>query len=424
MAQRVIYIVRSWPRLSQTFVLNEVLALERRGLELAIFSLVHSDDDLVHGQVADVRAPVEYVEDARVGPLARRLRPHLAQLRRTPVHYVRSLVTCWRRPELVAGYGEASALECFDMAVRVSDALAEMPADGSTPVHVHAHFAHDPALVGMIVARLAGLPFTFTAHARDLIQISVEALAARASAAKAIVTCCALNADYLDSALPTPGRPPVLVIHHGVDLRRFEPMTVDSPADTPTLVSVGRLVEKKGFEDLLRALRAAKDSGRRFRCEIYGDGPEGETLVALCASLGLSEDVTFLGAKDTDDIAAALRRADLFVLSPRVAADGDRDGIPNVLVEAMASGLPVVTTTAGGIAELVQHEVNGLLAQPGDVAGIAGLLCDLIDDDERRRRFGVAARAAIEGSYDVDAAARELHRLMMRPAPETVELVR
>jgi glycosyltransferase involved in cell wall biosynthesis len=409
MSAPVIYLVRSWPRLSQTFIVNEVLALERRGVELVIFSLVHSHERTVQPEVALVRSDVHYLDDRG---RARRLWHHVRLLGRAPVAYARALALCIRRPELASGYGECSALECFDHAVQVACRARAMRSRGAAPVHVHAHFAHDPALVGMITARLTGLRYTFTAHARDLLQIPVGALAARAAEAEAVVTCCAVNADYLTSVVPAAQRPPVEVIHHGVDLERF-PWRPSQPARTvPVIVSVGRLVAKKGFADLLHALGSVADAGGRFKCSIYGDGPERADLVELRDRLGLGELVRFHGAQGGDRIVAALGEADLFVLTPRVTADGDRDGIPNVLVEAMSTGLPVVTTTAGGIAELVEHDRNGLMTTPGDVAGVARLVLDLLGDPALRRRLGAAARLTVERSYDVDAAAGRLERLL------------
>jgi glycosyltransferase involved in cell wall biosynthesis len=410
MSRPVIYIVRSWPRLSQTFVLNEVLALERRGVDLAIFSLVHSHEATVQPHVRDVRAHVRYLDGRRSG--RRNALQHLRLLIGSPVAYARALALCVRRPELAAGYGDCSALQCFDLAAQVAHHALTMRSSGADPVHVHAHFAHDPALVGMLAARLTGLPFTFTAHARDLVQIPVGALAARAAEAEAVVTCCAVNAEYIASVVPEAQRPPVMVIHHGVDVERFAPRHREPTGSTRHLVSIGRLVPKKGFDDLLHALRAVKDAGGRFRCDIYGDGPEDGELLRLRDRLELTDEVEFRGAQDGDRIVAALTSADLFVLTPRVAADGDRDGIPNVLVEAMSTGLPVVTTTAGGVTELVEAGRNGVVTEPGDVAGLARLITELLDDADQRRRLGAAARATVERSYDVNAAAGQLERLM------------
>ena len=416
MAGRVIYVVRSWPRLSQTFIVNEVLALERRGVALAVFSLVRSGEQVVQPQVADVRAPVRYLD----GPERRGLddlRRRLSWFAAAPVRTVRALWYCLRRPGLASGYGECSTLGCLTHAVRIAAALEDLRASGDEPVHVHAHFAHDPALVGMLVARLTGLPFSFTAHARDLFEIPAESLAARAREATAVVTCCQVNATYIESVVPPEDRPPVLVIHHGVDLHRFAPASPDKESGMPRLVSVGRLVEKKGFDDLLHALAEVKARGLPFRVRVCGDGPLRDELRRLRDDLGLGHDVELPGAEDSDAVVEALHDASAFALTPRELPGGDRDGIPNVLVEAMACGLPVVTTSAGGITELVRNEVNGLVVAPGDVGGIADALSRVLTDAPSRSRLGEAARRTVELGYDTEDAARRLEGVL-RSSPE------
>lgn len=420
MPERVIYIVRSWPRLSQTFVVNEVLALERRGVEIAVYSLVRAREPIVQPLVEDVRAPVRYLEDQLAQPWPRRLRAHLAAVSANPSGYLRMLMFSLRNPGLTAGYSGSSTLRCFAYAIRVAAGIAAMRSSGHPSVRVHAHFAHDPALVGMMVADLTGLPFSFTAHARDLVQIPRQSLASRAAAATAVVTCCEENAHYIRTAVPADQRPPVLVIHHGVDLDRFRPRVRGPDAAVPTLVSVGRLVEKKGYVDLLHALAEVHAAGHRFSCDIYGDGPMSESLRALRGRLSLAERVRFLGARDNDGILRALLAADGFVLTPRVAEDGDRDGIPNVLVEAMACGLPVVTTSAGGVGELVRDELDGLLCDPGNVAGIAACLGRLLSDPGLRTRLGTAARATVEAEYDIRTAAGRLEQVLLPSRHEPV----
>lgn len=417
MPDRVIYIVRSWPRLSQTFVVNEVLALERRGVEIAIYSLVRSHEEIVQPGVDDVRAPVRYLEDQLAEPWLRRVRVHLVALSASPSRYLHLLRYCLANPALAAGYGECSTLACFARAVRIAAGLEAMRAAGKHPVRIHAHFAHDPALVGLLVARLTGLPFSFTAHARDLIQIPPESLATRAAAATTLVTCCRENATYVDSVVPPTRRPPVLVLHHGVELTRFHPTFRDPAVPVLRLVSVGRLVEKKGYVELLHALAAASEADLLFTCDIFGDGPLEAQLLALRAELQLDERVRFMGARDSDGIRRALGEADAFVLTPQVTADGDRDGIPNVLVEAMACGLPVVTTTAGGITELVQHERNGLVCDPGNVPAVAAAVTRLLRDPRLRARLGAAARNTVEADYDVDAAAEAMERVLLARTP-------
>ena len=421
MSDRVIYIVRSWPRLSQTFIVNEVLALERRGLTLAIFSLVRAREDIVQPQVRDVRAPVRYLEDDLGQPWRQRLRAHQQVFKAAPARYVSAGLFVLTHPSLAAGYGECSALRCFAHAVALVGRMEEIRSAGDSVVDVHAHFAHDPALVGMLVAQLSGERFTFTGHARDLLHIPARGLRARAARASAVVTCCQANADYINAVLPAATAPPVLVVHHGVDLERFRPRPAGKATSTPVLLSVGRLVEKKGFADLLHALAIAAADGSEFRCRILGDGPLHHELSRMIEHLGLADRVELAGARSNDEVVSALGCADVFALTPLVAADGDRDGIPNVLVEAMASGLPVVTTSAGGIPELVRHQVNGLMCPPGDVAMLATSISALLADPATRARLGEAGRRTVENDYDIDTAARDLERVLVPRVHHQVE---
>jgi glycosyltransferase involved in cell wall biosynthesis len=177
-------------------------------------------------------------------------------------------------------------------------------------------------------------------------------------------------------------------------------------------VSVGRLVEKKGFPDLLRACHELKYAPTAtpplFRLRIFGDGPMRADLTALRDQLGLHDEVELVGERNGEEVLRAYQGADIFALTPCVTADGDRDGVPNVIVEAMACGLPVVTTDAGGITEVVRHGVNGLVASPHDVGTLAGHLSDLVADATRRRTLGEAGRRVVEERFDVRAAAHQL----------------
>jgi glycosyltransferase involved in cell wall biosynthesis len=417
MPGRVIYLVRSWPRLSQTFVLNEVLAVERRGIELDVFSLVRSDETVVQPQLADVQAPVTYLDERT---RRQRLADVAAVARREPRRLAATAWYALGHRGLSAGYATCSTWRCFLHAVSVAADLTRSDATATPATHVHAHFAHDPALVAVFVHRLTGLPYSLTAHARDLYQIPAGNLAARTAAASAVVTCCAVNADYLDETLPVEGRPPIQVVHHGVELDRFVPPVAPVSRPVPVVVSVGRLVEKKGYDDLLRALAEVRATGHALRAEIYGDGPLRGELEQLRDQLGLDADVSFPGEHGRERILSALQGADVFALTPRVTDDGDRDGIPNVLVEAMACGRAVLTTVAGGVSELVSHERNGLLAAPRDVSSIAAGLIRLLEDASLRRRLGAEARRTVEADYDVDHAAATLAGIFrLAPAAET-----
>jgi glycosyltransferase involved in cell wall biosynthesis len=451
------YIIRSYPRLSQTFIVNEVLALEEAGVDLRLFPIADPQETVVQAQVAEVRAPVEYLEAAARRGRAAILAEHALAALAAPLGYARALAYVLRRPELDDGYTAASRWECFVQAVYLVRALRRARRQGQPIEHLHAHFAHDPTLIALLVHMITGVSFSFTAHARDLFQIPRSALAERIAYASAVITCSGANLPYLYESAAEADREKIRLIHHGVDLRGFQPLSestkeheetrggvnnshlsapswplVDQEEKPPLILSVGRLVEKKGFPDLLVACARLKERGKRFRLAIYGEGPLRDELLALIERHGLHGFVDLPGAIAQRDLIPVFRRADIFALAPFVTEDGDRDGVPNVLVEAMACGLPVVSTAVSGIPELVVPDSNGLLVAPHDPDALANALAALLDDPARRAQLGVEARRSVVESFDLRAAACELAALFggaaawhtARPAGEWGRLFR
>jgi glycosyltransferase involved in cell wall biosynthesis len=406
------YLVRSWPRLSQTFVLNEILAQERLGTELQICSLSRSGERLVQPQVHDVRAAVCFLDEPR--GTREVVADHALVARTAPLAYLSTALFAARNPQLAAGYATCSTLRCLAHAVRVAAVLHRAERSGIPVGHLHAHFAHDPGLIALLAHRLTGVPYSITAHARDLYQVPAAGMRARARAATALVTCCAANIEYLRSVLPAGDLDRLRLIRHGIDLDRFTPAPTAGRGPLE-IVSVGRLVEKKGFPDLLRACHVLRHrlpgTPAAFRLRIYGDGPLRAELTALRDRLGLRDPVEFMGERDGVAVLRAYRRAEIFALTPCVTTDGDRDGVPNVIVEAMACGLPVVATAAGGIGEIVRDGVNGRLAAPHDIGAVATHLHELVTDAALRQRLGDAGRRIVADGFDVNAAARELRQV-------------
>jgi glycosyltransferase involved in cell wall biosynthesis len=402
----VAYVLRSFPRLTQTFILNEVLALEQLGVPLEIFSIVDPGEAIRQSGVAHVRGPVRYLQRPPAGRLAGILSDHLVMLRRRPRRYLATTRYLLLRRDLDDGYTTATRWSCFDYAVRLSRRISERPSVAPRITHVHSHFAHDPTLVALLTKRLTGVPFSFTAHARDLYQTRPASLSERIRESTSVVTCCAANLAYLAGAAPARDLAKLRLIHHGLDSSLFG--RADPPPAipaTPLIVSAGRLVEKKGFFDLVGACALLRDTGHDFRCVIFGDGPLREPLLEHVAGLRLNGHVRLAGVCTQDQLSTELRRATVFALTPITTADGDRDGIPNVLVEAMASRLPVVSTDAGGISELVVHGATGLLSHPGDAAAIARNLAALLGDQELRDRLSAAGRRAVDDNFDIHANA-------------------
>ncbi len=398
------YVVSTWPRLSQTFVLNEILALERRGLPVRIFSVKDPGREPTHATLANVRAPVAYLSFRR-----RRLAILVANARiarEGPGRYVQTLFRALR-------YGRRAIVRCFFQAGYLADLIRRDPVS-----HLHAHFATAPALVAMFTHDLVRVPYTFTAHARDIyVDTPPELLRAEAQRARAVITCTEYNRQYLSGQIGSASSDKLRCIYHGLDLSQFQ-FTWPRASDpgTPVILSVARLVEKKGLGDLIMAADILRRRGRGFQVEIIGSGPQRQVLENQVTRLGLNDRVRLVGAQSHDMVCRAYQRASIFVLPCVVAGDGDRDGIPNVLLEAMGSGIPVVSTPVSGIPELIESERDGLLVPPNDPASLADALDRLLTSAELRERLGRAARAEIEAHFSIDRSSTQLLALFQREA--------
>jgi glycosyltransferase involved in cell wall biosynthesis len=392
-APRFAYLLKRFPRLSETFVLNEMLELQRQGIALRVYALADPLETQIH-------------------PEAARLRPQVIYL-----HHPQQRIRSWCR---LVGGAALQALQQPLGALRVVWALATV--HRSLPSlrhaieglwlardlrrhgveHLHAHFIHSPAAVAYLAFLSGGPPFSVTAHAKDLYTTLPRNLRIRAGAARFVITCTRSNAAHLAAIVPAAAH----VFYHGTDLQRFTPDR--SRVDPHRILSVGRLVPKKGFEDLVDALALLQKKGLRIRADVYGGGPLRDALEARAARLGLNGALNFHGARQQDEIVAAYRRAAVFVLAPVVTEDGDRDGIPNVLVEAMASGVPVVATRISGIPELITDGVDGLLVDERDPAALARAIERLRRDDVLAAQLGRAARHRVERDFDLVENTRRL----------------
>lgn len=409
---RVGYVVRSYPRLSQTFILNEVLALEERGVQVRIFSSTNPQEAIVQKQVDAVRAQVDYLDVARGRPWWMIVWEHMLMALLAPLRYFPTLWYVVAHPEFDEGYTASGRADCFFQAVYLSHLLRRARGGPGEIDHLHAHFAHDPTLIAQLTHRLTGIGFTFTAHARDIYQIPGPALADRIEQSSGVVTCCAVNVDYFESVVTAAHHAKLRVIHNGINLRDFLPSEErGEPSAAPLILSASRLVEKKGYFDLLTACQRLMDQGQSFRCVIVGDGPLRAELEAQILERGLAAHVTLPGACTQQELREMMPQATLFALTPFVTEDGDRDGVPTVLAEAMACGIPVVSTTVAGIPELVNHEENGLLAAPHDVDAITANLISLLNDGLRRQAYGAAARDTIYEHFNLQNSALELANL-------------
>jgi glycosyltransferase involved in cell wall biosynthesis len=400
MSTRVAYLVKRFPRLSETFVLNEFLEVRELGLKTTLFALMDPGEKLVHRAARELMPEVQYVTiGGRPWHSARRLlRGAAAQVATDPRGLLRVL---WA---LLSVHRSMPSLRHAIEGLWLARELRRMGVD-----HLHAHFAHSPAAVAYMARLAGGPPFSFTAHAKDLYTTLPRNLVIRAKAATFVLTCTRFNSRFLHEMLPDVPTP-IHVVHHGTDLRRFHPSR--RRPEPNLIVSVGRLVPKKGYPLMLEAMRLMATAGVSFRCEIYGGGPMREQLEKTISDFGLQNSIALHGARPQEEIAEAYARAAVFILAPVVVPDGDRDGIPNVLVEAMAAGVPVISTRISGIPELIDHGQNGLLVEPGDPAALADAAAQVLLDQEMAGRLAKAGRRTVERDFDLALNSRRVAELL------------
>jgi glycosyltransferase involved in cell wall biosynthesis len=404
---RIATIVKGYPRLSETFIAQEILGLEKRGIPQLIVSLRHPTEGKVHDLNREIAAEVlylpEYLQDdpprvrtAKAWAIAQpgyrdALKAFSADLKRDPT------------PNRRRRFGQACVLAC------------ELPDDVDW---IHTHYLHTPASVARYAAMIRGMRWSFSAHAKDIWTTPEWELRRKLADAAWGVTCTHANLVYLRSLTNAPEK--IQLVYHGLDFSRFPPPP-NAVAKQPgpfTIVSVGRAVEKKGYSDLLRALSRLAASHEHWRFEHAGGGALSSQLKHQAQRLGLKEHITWHGAQDRDFIFALLKRADLFVLPSRLARSGDRDGLPNVLMEAQAFALPVLATDVSGIPELITHGKTGWLVPERDPGALADAMRMLIDDDTLRIRLAKAGAKNVRENFSfepgIDLVAAKLNASRVR----------
>ncbi len=401
MSKKIAIILKGYPRLSETFIAQEILALQQRGLDIQIISLRHPTDHSRHPIHEEITAPVNYLPE---------------YLHQEPLRVLNAWWKQRRRP----GYRNAVKAFLKDLdrdrtrnrARRFGQALVlanELP-PGTEQLYVH--FLHTPASVAYYAAQIVELPWSASAHAKD-IWISPEwEKREKLNACSWLVTCTKFNYDHLSSLAPDPSR--VALVYHGLDFQRFPPPEEQRPPrdgrdseDPVQLLSVGRAVPKKGYDTLLQAL-ATLPPDLHWRFTHIGGGETLTTLKQLASRLGLDNRIAWLGAQPQQEVLQAYRRADLFVLSSRVTEDGDRDGLPNVLMEAQSQELACLSTHISGIPELISDGETGLLVAPDDVDALSQALVHLVTDPARRLRIGASGGRRVRERFSLERGIERL----------------
>jgi colanic acid/amylovoran biosynthesis glycosyltransferase len=392
--ERLGIVVSRFPKLTETFILAEIQELKRLGVEIVIFPLLHHRESVVQPEVEELVAAAHY-------------RPYLSlQLWRDNLHYLltRPLAYLtafahvvrgsWRSPRYLAG-----AIGYFPKAASFAR-LAER----SGVRHVHAQFANHPAVVAMVIRRLTGIGFSFTARGSD-IHVDRTMLPEKVAAAQFAVAVSDSNKEVMVRACGAASARKIHVVYGGIDTGLFSP----APATADgmfRIVCVARFEEVKGHAQLLAACAILVERGVQFRCDLIGDGELRAQIERQIAHLGLSDYVVLHGNQPQQRIVQALRSASVFVLATVQAASGKREGIPNVLKEAMACGVPVISSRISGIPELVDDAVSGILVPPAQPEALAQALIQLAHEPGLRSKLGGAGRARIEADFDLRASAR------------------
>ena len=405
---RVGYVMKVFPRRSETFIVTELLAQERAGLEVEVFSLRPSGDQHAHAALDRLQAPVTYIGDGEptLGDVLLALMPELGTAERA--------ADVDRMLRMAGTEKPRDVMQALEVARHVRER-------GIT--HLHAHFANVAASVARMAAALAGITYSVTAHAKDIFHEEVDPakLAAIVEDASSVISVSDFNVAHLRHEVSAAAAR-VHRVYNGIELEHF-PFSV--PDDRPPrILAVGRLVEKKGFDDLIDACAAmamAQDCGA-FECRIVGEGVQGDALRRQVAALGLEQYVTFTGAASQEQVRKEMASAAVLAVPCVVGADGNRDGLPTVLLEAMALGTPCVATPVTGIPEVLIDGRTGLEVPQRSPLALAAALTLLLEAGELRVALARRARRLIEERFDVDRNVADWRRVVLEEVPDADRL--
>jgi colanic acid/amylovoran biosynthesis glycosyltransferase len=388
----VAYLFERFPSFGQTFCYREVAELERQGINVEVFSIRRPTGEPQEAWDKSLVERVHYLPEEKplVGEIDRVLKT------KAVADPVRAVVKEWGR--------QSDFLRLYQ-AIYIGVRLREKGLN-----HIHAHFAGMAARTAYWISEFFGIPYSFTAHANDIFAprdfaVSLAKLIANAAA---VVTVSDYAVRLLQEQFPDSAAK-ILRVYNGVDLSRFTP--TDFGSEPPVIISVGRLIEKKGFSDLIGACALLHARGRRFSCRIIGEGPLEESLRAQIAANDLEKWVELMGAQSQAAIAAQLAHATVFVLPCTHEADGGMDNLPTVIMEAMAAGLPVISTPLGGIPEMIDDGVNGDLVAERDPAAVAVAIERLLDDPQRPQSLGIHGREIAREKFSIETSAKQLREI-------------
>lgn len=396
---RVLVVLGTYPLLTTTFIDREIRALRALGVDLRLLSVRRPPTDApLSSEQRALARDVKYLLPARSLPMAAAL---VAETARHPVRSVGTFLYLLTRPHPTIRSRLKTVLH-FALGVYAARVARSEHVD-----EVYAHFVDRAATLALTVSRLLDLPYHLSVHAGADVFVEPVMLPEKLRFASHVTTCTERNKERLAEVAGPDGAAKVQVVPHGIDLGSL-PSVLPARAGDPVVLAVGQLTERKGLHVLVTACARLRSGGYRFSCRIVGTGPQRAALGQLARALGVDDVVTLVGALPHEAVIEEYARASVFVMPCVTARDGDVDGIPNVLLEAMAMRLPVVSSDQAAIRELVVDGENGLLVAPGDDIALAGALAELLEGRPLRARLAAAGRATVRRRFDLETNARSL----------------
>jgi len=388
-------VLKGYPRISETFISNEVLLLEKLGIQVRLFPMRHPRENFSHASVKEIQARVDYLPTYLWSDLHILLYHNILLALKKPSAYTRALVLAARR--FLRKRKIATVKHLLQAGYMVNRFFLNSP----EIKHIHSHFAHSPTSVTMFASMLSGLPFSFTAHAKDIYTSDPAQIREKINLASFVVTCTQYNKQYL-SQISQGSKTPIYCVYHGIDVKLFSETGRRSKAakEPYSLMTVARITEKKGLSTIYAALKILQDQGIAFNHTLVGDGDDRDDILQLIRQLGLQNNCRWAGAQTHNEVLALFRQSDLFVLGCKIAKNGDRDGIPNVLVESLAMAVPAVATTVSGVPEILENNTTGLTVPPSDPERMADAILTLLTNESLRARVKEHGRQKVIDGFD------------------------
>lgn len=391
------FILKGYPRVSETFIAQEIYLLEQKGFKIEILSMRKAREPERQPIVSLIKAPVTYIPEYLWKEFKTVAIENSKALTLHPLRYLKYLGVALYKS--LISWDDSPLKRFFQAGWIISK---KRLGTASSPIHhLHSHFAHVPTELAFYAAKVAGLNYSISAHAKDIYTISQKDLVERINNSQLIMTCTSFNYEFMQQ-LPGVDRSKVHKVYHGINLESFRPTVVKSysPAELSRFVSVGRLVEKKGYDIIFAALKNLKESGLSFTYDIYGAGELKNELNSLSKNLGLEQEIQFHYTATHPQIIERFNQGGVFLCGSKLTENGDRDGIPNTLAEAMGMELPVIATSVSGIPELVTHNEDGLLIPEKDVSALTESIKSLLQNPEKARQLGLSARKKVARVFD------------------------